>query len=46
MQCIPGPGKYDVKGEFDRKRQEVEMTSDIEHPPFGVQARVKDSNCN
>lgn len=40
FQCIPGPGKYDVKGEFDKKRLEVEMSADIEHPPFGVQARV------
>ena len=40
LQSVPGPGKYDVKGEFDKKRLEPSFFSDIEHPPFGTQARV------
>ena len=41
FQSIPGPGKYEIKGQFDPKPPKVNTEGiEVEHPPFGAQAKV------
>ena len=38
LQAVPGPGKYDIKSQFD---QDAAQPSDAaEKPPFGTAATV------
>ena len=41
LQAVPGPGKYDVKGNFDPEPPKVNTDGiEVEHPPFMSQAKV------
>ena len=42
LQAIPGPGKYEVHGQFDPKPNKVNTEGiEVEHPPFLSQAKVR-----
>lgn len=39
-KAVPGPGKYEVRGQFDNKPPKVNTEGiEVEHPPFGSQAK-------
>ena len=41
LQAVPGPGKYELYSQFDKRPQPVNPEGlDVEHPPFMSQAKV------
>ena len=43
FKAVPGPGKYEVKGQFDNRPPKVNTEGiEVEHPPFMSQAKVRD----
>ena len=41
IQAVPGPGKYEIRGQFDPSPPKVNTEGiEVEHPPFGTQAKV------
>ena len=41
LQAIPGPGKYNIRGQFDSRAPVVNTEGiEVEHPPFMSQAKV------
>ena len=39
-KAVPGPGKYEVTGQFTKKPAPVNVEGlEVEHPPFMSQAR-------
>ena len=42
LQAVPGPGKYEIRGQFDPSPPKVNTEGiEVEHPPFGTQAKVR-----
>ncbi|XP_072038825.1 sperm-tail PG-rich repeat-containing protein 2-like [Amphiura filiformis] len=46
-KAVPGPGKYELRSQFDRRPQAVNPEGlDVEHPPFMSQAKRFGDNSN
>ena len=42
LQSVPGPGKYDIRGTFDKSTPKINTEGiEVEHPPFLSQAKVR-----
>ena len=40
MQSVPGPGRYDIKSDFEAEAKKLNQEGiEVEHPPFLSQAR-------
>ena len=41
-QAVPGPGKYEINSQFDKRPQAVNTEGmEVDHPPFMSQSKVR-----